>query len=101
MKLVVAMAIEEHRDVLRGMFRDHQVVVYSEAPIEGFRPAPGPTDPGNWFVSRPDGVFSHIVFAFVEDGTAAVLLDAVRDWNGRERPTNPMHAFQLGVERSS
>ena len=100
MKLVVALGIEEHAAHIRNIFREHQVLIYSEAPIGGVKPRPEATDPGNWFASRPDGIFSHILFAFVEDSAAGRLLDAVHAWNERERPTNPVHAFVLGVERS-
>jgi hypothetical protein len=101
MKLVIAMGLEEHREALRGLFRDHHVLVTSEAPVTGFRPQSTSSDAGNWFASRPDGVASHAVFAFVDDAAAGALLEAVRTWNAREHSRNPIHLYQLAVDASA
>ena len=101
MKLIVAMGIEEDTQLLRLIFQEHDVLIYSEAPVEGFRPRAKQTDPANWFASNSEGVFSRVVFAFVEDQIAAKLIEAVRERNTRDHLRNPLHAFQLKVEDHS
>ena len=76
-------------------------MVYSEAPIQGFTPHKHEPDAGNWFASHTDGVFSRVVFAFVPDGTSKTIIEAIRAWNGKNSPVNPMHAFELSVEDHS
>jgi hypothetical protein len=101
MKLIIAMGLEEHREALRTLFRDHRVLVTSEAPVTGFRPGSSSPDAENWFASRPDGIASQAVLAFVDDSAAGALLEAVRNWNTREKPRNPIHMYQLPVEASA
>lgn len=98
MKLIVALGIEEHTPLLRRIFQEHRILIYSEAPIEGFRPALPETDPANWFASRHEGVYSRVVFSFVEDATARELIDAIRSHNAAAQLANPMHAFALTVD---
>ncbi len=98
MKLIVALSIEEHAVILRNLFRRHHVDIYSEAPIEGMKHSESAGGAGNWFVSRPDGVVSHLVFAFIDDQKSAELLEGIRAVNKKEHLANPIHAFQLHVD---
>lgn len=98
MKLIIALSIEEHAAMLTQLFRQYNVDIYSETSIEGFKHPDGTSNAGNWFVARPDGVFSHLVFAFTEDHKSHELLEGIRMHNQKEHLLNPIHAFQMSVE---
>lgn len=100
MKLIVVMSIEQHADELRRLFREHQVPVFSETEVEGFRLHRDQNEGENWFSHRHVGVSSHVVFAFVEADKAGELMDAIAKRTREMDPTNPMRAFQLEVEKA-
>lgn len=99
MKLLVVMSIEAHANEIRKLFVQHQVPVYSEAPISGFRLPPAAAHADNWFADRHVQVYSHLIFAFVQASKAGELLDAVRTLSAEMAEPNPIRAFQLSVDK--
>ncbi len=98
MKLLVVMSIEAHANEIRKLFVEHQVPVYSEAPIQGFRLQAQEPQPDNWFAHGHVQVYSSLIFAFVPADKAHELLDAVRDLSRSLGDQNPLRAFQLSVD---
>jgi len=99
MKLLVVMSIEAHADAIRKLFIQHQVPVYSEAPINGFRLHSQEPQPDNWFAHRHVQVYSNLIFAFVQADKADELLEAVGSLSGKLGDQNPIRAFQLTVDK--
>ena len=100
MKLIVVMGIEEYADHLRKLFTEHKVPVYSEAPIQGFKLQREQNEQDDWFVHRHVTIYSHLIFAFVDEQKAAELLSAIENYSKENKLNNPIRAFQLGVEKA-
>lgn len=99
MKLIAVMSIEQYAGELRRLFQEHKVPVYSEMDIEGFKWHEEKAENANWFSHRHVGVYSHVVFAFVEAAKADELLEAIAQ-QAQADPEYSIRAFQLNVERS-
>lgn len=100
MKLIVVMGIEEYADHLRKIFITHKVPVYSEAPIQGFKLHQEQHEQDDWFVHRHVTIYSHLLFAFVDDEKAQELLSAIEHYSKEQKLLNPIRAFQLSVEKT-
>ncbi len=99
MKLIVVMAIEEYTEHLRKIFSEHKVPVYSEAPIQGYKLHQEQHEKDDWFVHRHVAIYSHLLFAFVNEEKAQELLSAIDLYSKANKLNNPIRAFQLGVEK--
>lgn len=95
MKMVLLMYLEEDRGCVEGLLADHRVPVFSEMEVEGHRPGTGP----GWY-GKTAPYASSMVVAVVPDDRADDLLSAVAACTGLEDARHPIHAYQLGVERS-
>ncbi len=99
MKLIMVMGIEEHRERLRKIFRDHKVPVHSETPIQGYKHQDAYDESGNWFAVHHPAIDSQLLFAFVEDAKADELMNGIRAFCADEQLPNPIRAFQMNVEQ--
>lgn len=99
MKLIAVMAIEQYAQDLRKLFREHHVTIFSESEIRGFRSDAADRDSSNWFAHTASPIYSHLVFAFVEESKAAELMQAIRDHGKTIDRDHPMRAFQMHVEQ--
>ena len=99
MKLLVVMSIEEHSEEIRKLLFDHDVIVFSETDIRGFKRLPGQAEPSNWFAHRDLRQYSHLFFSVVQEGKAQTAMDAITAFSKERRLTNPIHAFRLNVEQ--
>ncbi|NJL12364.1 MAG: hypothetical protein HC913_04775 [Microscillaceae bacterium] len=100
MKLIAILSIEDYHPDLGKIFKNLEIPVYSEVEITGFRSEKGDSAAlQNWFAHKKTGVFSKLSFAFVEESQAEKLLKAVADFNALQPSANPVHAFQLQVDK--
>ena len=100
MKLVVIMSVDAYADVLERVYAEHQIPVFSEMDIEGFRFDGDEDVEGNWFGSGHSPVYSKLTFAFVSEEQAAELMEAIAVVNREKDLASPIRAFQLAVEKS-
>lgn len=96
MKLVLLMYLEEDRECVSGLLAEHEVPVFTEMDAQGHRPGRGP----GWY-GEAAPYASSMVVAVLPDERADELLSAVEACRGLEDAAHPVHAYQLGVERSA
>lgn len=96
MKLVLLMYLEEDRGCVERLLTRHRVPVFTETNVEGHRPGRGP----GWY-GKAAPYASSMTMAVLPDERAAELLEAVRDCRGLEDARHPVHAYQMGIERSA
>ena len=99
MKLVVVMGIQQHKEILRKIFRDNKVPVFSEMPTQGYKHQDTYDEAGNWFAVHHPAIDSQLFFTFVEDAKADELMSGIQAWCAQEKLPNPIHAFQMNVEQ--
>ncbi|MCK6541454.1 hypothetical protein L6Q79_02085 [bacterium] len=99
MKLIAVMTIEQYAQDLRKLFREHHVTIFSESEIRGYRSDATERDPSNWFAHTASPIYSHLVFAFVDESKAAELMQAIRNHGQTMDHDHPMRAFQMHVEQ--
>ena len=100
MKMVLIMSVDAYASTLEKLYAEHQIPVFSEMDIQGFRLEETDVSRENWFGGTHTAVYSKLTFAFVSDEKASELLTAVEDYNHRQSPASPIRAFQMQVERS-
>ena len=94
MKMILLLYLEDDAPCVRSLLADHDVLAYSELPLEGH--AGG--RPTGWYGEVPP-YRSRMAFTLVPEARAHELLDAVRACSGCQSAGHPIHALQLGVER--
>lgn len=98
MKLIMLMCIEEFARDLRKILLEHQVPIFSETNIDGFRLEEGEIA-SNWFSSGGRrGIYSHLFFSFLPAAKAKELMNAVTTYNNQNEAGHPLRAFLLDVE---
>lgn len=101
MKLIAILSIEQYHEDLGKIFAQNDIAVYSEVEITGFNTKGGRTgSASNWFAHKKQGVYSTLSFAFVSAEQSEKLLEGIAKYNTDNPSNNPVHAFQLGVEKS-
>lgn len=97
MKLIALLSIEEMRTELTKMLIQHQVSVYSELDMRGYKTDRGDT---GWFGHENlIAAFSTMYLVFTEEAKADEIMKAVAEFNQNHPKENPVHAFQLAVEK--
>jgi len=98
MKLIGVMSLKEKRAQVRDLFKQHDVRIYSETDILGHTTET--IAKFGWF-STPEEVpdYSTLVFAIVEEASAAAVFDAIADLANADRSDHPIRAFLVPVER--
>ena len=98
MKLIILMCIEEYTRDVRKILLNHQVPIFSETEISGYRIDKGQEEP-SWF-SGPEngGIYSHLFFSFLDPLKSEELMEAVKDYNTEHTDLHPLRAFLLDVE---
>ena len=104
MKLLIILSIEEYAGEVRKILVNQRIPIYSETEIHGCRCDSGDkeTDLTNWFAHTDTTVYSHLFFALQDEALVEKILSEVDHYNrmhGEELP-NPLHAYQLNVEKS-
>ncbi len=104
MKLLIILSIEEYADEVRRILVNQRIPIYSETEIKGCRcdTKNKAADLTNWFANTDTTVYSHLFFAFQDETLVEQLLSEVDHYNrmqGEDQP-NPLHAYQLNVEKS-
>jgi hypothetical protein len=102
MKLLVILSIEEYAAEVRKILAHQKVSMYSETEIYGFRAEAHQPDIANWFAKDTPGVYSRMFFSIQSAECVTRILDEVESYNsesGNDQP-NPLHAYQLNVEKS-
>lgn len=101
MKLVIILSIEEYREKLHKIYRDHGVRIFSEMDIRGYPLSPKDgSAPFGWFTDSDPAVYSTAGFAFMGAAQAEELMDALADYTCEGEPDHPIHAFMLPVDRA-
>ncbi|MBO6585521.1 MAG: hypothetical protein JJ953_05410 [Gracilimonas sp.] len=104
MKLLIILSIEEYADEVRRILVNQRIPIYSETEIQGCRCDNGKktADLTNWFANVDTMVYSHLFFAFQNEESVDTILSEVDHYNrlNTEQQTNPLHAYQLNVEKS-
>ena len=90
MKMILLLYLEDDAPCVRDLLEKHEVLAYSELPLEG-RPA-------GWYGDIPP-FHSRMAFTVVPEARAEALLEAVRACHGCQDTRHPIHALQLGVEK--
>ena len=100
MKMVVIMSVDAYASTLEKMYAEHQVPVFSELNIEGFRLDEPDVSRENWFGRTHTALYTKLTFAFVSDDKSTELLAAVDEYNRDQSGISPIRAFQMQVEKS-
>jgi len=93
MKMILLLYLEDDEPCVRSLLEAHEVLAYSELPLEGH----GEGRPSGWYGEVPP-YRSRMVFTLVPESRASELLDAVRRSSGCQDARHPIRALQLGVE---
>lgn len=99
MKLLVVMSIEEHSPEIRKLLFEHDVIVFSETDIRGFKRAERSPEATNWFAHGDLRNYSHLFFTVVPEARAKDAMDAIAAYSRERGLMNPIHAFRLNVEQ--
>jgi hypothetical protein len=94
MKMILLLYLEDDAHCVQSLLEEHDVVAYSELPLEGH----GEGRPAGWYGDIPP-FHSRMAFTVVPEARAEELLDAVRACRGCQDTRHPIHALQLGVEK--
>lgn len=101
MKLLIILSIEEYTDEVRKILARQKVTIYSETEVYGFRTGEHQPDIPSWFAKGEHGVYSKLFFSIQDEGCVSRILDEIESYKTkREDDTNPIHAFQLEVEKA-
>lgn len=93
MKLILLLFLEDDAGVVRKLLEEHDVMAYSELPLEGH----GEGRPVGWYGDVAP-YRSRMAFTLVPRDRARELVDAVRRCTGCQDSGHPVHVLQLGVE---
>ena len=94
MKAVILMYLEDDSQEIERLLADHQVVAYSELPVEGHG-----LGTAGWY-GKVAPFRSRMLLAFLSEPKAAELLEAVRRHGEFSDARHPVHAWQIAVEKS-
>jgi len=93
MKMILLLYLEDDAARVRSLLEGHDVLAYSELPLEGH----GEGRPAGWY-GQVAPFRSRMAFMVLPEARAAQLLEAVRTFGGGQDSRHPIHALQLGVE---
>lgn len=100
MKLLIILSIEEYADEVRRILARQKVSMYSETEIYGFKADKHQPDIANWFAKGGHGIYSKLFFSIQDESCVSRILDEIKSYKTqREGDSNPIHAFQLEVEK--
>lgn len=101
MKLLVILSIEESAEDVRKILARQKVSVYSETDVYGFRTEEHQPDITNWFAQGDHRVYSKMYFSIQGEKCVNRILKEIEAFNEKmgEENSNPIHAYQLDVEK--
>lgn len=94
MKLVILMYLEDDRDGVKRILSEHQVVAYSELPVEGHG-----LGTAGWY-GKVAPFESRMLLAFLPAAKAGELMSAVAACTECKDRNHPIHAWLMDVEQS-
>jgi hypothetical protein len=100
MKLIAIMSLDAYRDDVHRLLREREIEVFSELDIEGHHQSSAAGAAPAWFGGGTPPTDSTLTWAFLDDGQAETLLDAVAALNERRTLDRPVRAFEMNVERA-
>lgn len=100
MKQVVVLSIKEFEEQIEKLFSGLEIQIFSKMDIEGHKNVHRKPDLSNWFGGRKESDYSVMFFMFVADDQATKILDAIKLWNEKNEPQNPVHAYEMDVART-
>jgi hypothetical protein len=99
MKIIAVMSIEEHMPAIRKLLTTQGVSLFSEMDMTGMKYPPQIDERQNWFSHDENAVSSHLFFAIVDEQRADAVMTAVAVYSKSSHLENPIHVFQLNVEK--
>lgn len=102
MKLLIILSIEEYTDDVRMILAKQKVPIYSETEVHGFRTEAYQPDITNWFAKDDHGVYSTLFFSIQNEAHVNRVMEEVKQYNEKQGDAqpNPLHAFQVDVEKA-
>ena len=94
MKLVILMYLEDDGPGVEKLLAQHQVVAYSELPVEGHG-----MGTAGWY-GKVAPFRSRMLLAFLPASKAGELMSAVAACTACHDRNHPIHAWQMNVETS-
>lgn len=101
MKLLVILSIEESAEDVRKILARQKVSVYSETDVYGFRTEEHQPDITNWFAKGDHRVYSKMYFSVQGEAYVHRIFKEIEEFNNKKDKdsSNPLHAYQLDVEK--
>ena len=94
MKMILLLYLEDDATCVRSLLKGHDVLAYSELPLEGH----GEGGEAGWY-GRVAPFHSRMAFTVLPEERADQLLASVRESRGCQGSKHPIHALRLGVEK--
>lgn len=101
MKLLIVTCIKEHTDIVKSLFGEAGIIIFSVSETTGFKDGRPLSLSDNWFGKTGQQYESVVFFSFAEEANATHALTLVNDHNREVQSDYPLHAFILPVESSS
>jgi hypothetical protein len=101
MKLVAIMSLDAYRGDVHALLREREIEVFSELDIAGYHQSSAAGAAPAWFGGGTPSTDSTLVWAFLGDDQAALLMDAVDAFNEKRDLERPVRAFQMTVDRAT
>jgi hypothetical protein len=99
MKLVALMGHEETRSKVRNLFKQHEVVMFSNVSIKGCN-CEKKSFPQSWGPSSEMvGTYSSLCFAILEDAKAEAIMKHLEEHPIADDPAFPVKAFLMNIEK--
>jgi hypothetical protein len=98
-KLLMIMSVSEQTDQIQDLLVRHGVPAFSQLDMKGVKTGLPVNERDNWFAHDRFASLSNLLLTVVNDDQAAELMNAIQQYPAGQSPANPIHAFQLDVER--
>jgi hypothetical protein len=100
MKLIAIMCLDAYRGDVHALLREREIEVFSELDIEGYHQSSAAGTAPAWFGGGTPSTDSTLVWAFLAEDQATILMDAVATFNDERDLERPVRAFQMDVDRA-
>lgn len=101
MKLLIILSIEEYTAEVRQILARQKVSMYSETEIFGFKADKHQPDISNWFAKGTHGIYSKLFFSIQDESCVSRIMDEIESYKTKRKDdSNPVHAYQLDVEKA-
>jgi hypothetical protein len=98
MKLLGVMSLQEDKNTIKELFKEHQIQLFSELNIAGHTSAT--IKEFGWFTTKTDlPYYSTLCFAIIPEDQADTLMSEIGKRFEEDTTGHPIRAFQVDVER--